>query len=490
MAYELTMEGLFSYFSPETVEKIIELPLVKRHLSAHDYCKCKEYLLLPMGFVDDEDPKIGEPVHALLGFEVLEHELIDDTIQYLSVEKIQQAYLHFYGQYFWVFHSKIVALKETPEVPFEPLSLLLNLVSEKKLILHIQGAMALPLQAFTNAIIEQDFLLQEIASQLIYQAGKAQEYIGAIQHDDMKYKQTIVSLAFSVVRLGLGVFNVGELANVSASIMTLASSSFDHVQEKFASIVSDIQRLVINTQLLVLQDAEKALISTTSPQEITLRWVMYRARIFDSANKSIKHILDSCVNNDDFFRCVIRETICKHKELSQEMLLIHATQQASNYIAEIVKGLQLQVAKIRHIRTAVMSFEGSQNIASYFRKMCLINYTLQHEKSGATIESWLTKKLGHRLSFYFPEVVFQKKWSPTKLVHMFHDEIKYCKQTVTYKEYQNRKRNSAVVLGLFRNPPSVKQALFLNLEEQVPLLGDRLVHDLQHQTINFQHYLK
>lgn len=483
MTYELTKDGLFGYFGSEIIEKIIELPLIKRHLSAHDYCQSKDYLSRPQNNSKPLQKKHTKPLDAILSLDVLQQAPMNEVIQYLSIEKIKEAYMLCYGDYFLLFQEKFLTAQEHPPLSMVNYLPLLDLVGERKLILSIQGAMAIPLQAYTHAILEQDFLLQEIASQLIYQSGKAQKFIDIIQEDDSKYKQLVVNLAFSVVKMGFGVFNAGELIHVSNALVTLAAGTFDNMEEKLSSLVSDIQHLVMNTHLWVLQEAEKELLSTTGPEEITLRWSMYRFHIFHSASQSIKRILDSCVNNDNFFRCVIRETISQHEGLTQEILLIHAIDKAQEYVAYIMKGLQSQVGKIRRIRDAVISPEGSQNIEIYFRKICLINYTMHHEKSGTFIERWLTKKLGHRLSFYFPDVVFQKKWSSAKLHHIFYHEVEYSKQKLTLAEYQERKKKSPVVLGLFRNSSRVKRALFANLEEQIPYLGDRLVCELQQQGI-------
>ena len=480
MTHELTMDGLFSYFDPITVEKIIELPLVKRHLSVHDYFQCKESCS-KSGILKCLQREGIRPFNAILSFDALQHAPIDEVLPYLSINKIKQAYLDSYGDYFSFYESKILALTEQPHLNYEIFSPMLDLVSEKKLILHIQAAMALPLQAFTNAILEQDFLLLEIASQLTYQAGEAQKFIAAIQEDDEQYKQAVINVTFSVIKMGLSVFHVDQLLSVGQSLSTLASSAFEKIDNKLSSLVSEIKNLVVNAHLHVLEEAERELLSNTAPEDITLRWSMYRAHIFHRENELIKSVLDTCVNNDYFFRCVIKETMYQHKELTQEMLLIHATEKARLYVTEIVNTLKSQVMKIQHIRDAVRSPEGKKKIEFYFQQLSLIHYTMNHENSTNITQGWLTKKLGHRLSFYFPEVIFQKKWSPVTLQNLFHHGVVYCKQKMTLQEYQARRRNSRVVLGLFRNSPRVKEALFSSLEEQITLLSDQLIHQLQQQ---------
>lgn len=485
MTFELTKEGLFSYFDPETVKEIIELSLVKRHLSAHDYCQCRDGLSHPLQKFKSSHKNTLDPTHTILGFDALKHASLKEVRQYLGIKKINDAYVQCYGEYFSFFQAKILASTDNPNNPCNNPPPLLDFGSEKKLILNIQSAMSLPLQAFTNAILEQDFLLQEIASQLIYQARKAEQFISRIKDDDAKYKQTVVSLAVSLLKMGLGVFNVSELIDVSQSLSNLASGACETIEEKLSDLVSDIQTLVIHTHLWVLQEAESKLLSTTAPEEITLRWDMYRAHIFHSTNQSIKHVLDSCVNNDNFFRCIIKETIYQHQGLSQEMLLIHAVEKAHGYMANIANGLQSQVAKIRQIKNAVVSSEGSQNIEIYFRKIGLINYTLHHEKSGSMIQQWLTKPLGHLLTFYFPDVVFQKKWTPVRLYSLVHHGVWYSKQKITLQEYTKRRSESIVVLGLFRNSSTVKETLFATLEDKIPHLSDQLVQSLQQQNSTY-----
>jgi len=481
MTYELTQDGLFSYFDPTLVEKILELSLVKRHLSVYDYLSCKDRCSLfkqGWGFVPI---KSTNPLQAILTFQALKQASVDELTEYFSIREIKEAYLHCYGDCFSIFESKIIASKNRSEQDCGTAPLLFDEDHEKTLILHIKAAMCLPLQGFTNAIIEQDFLLQEIASLLVYQAGRAHEFITAIQDDDVLYKQVVVSLAFSVLKMGFGVFNMGELINVSQSISSLASSAFNKIDQKLTSLVSEIQSLVVTTQYQVLQEAEKELLSTVAAEDIALRWVSYRALVFHNANKSIKNLLDTCVNNDDFFRCIIRETVYKHQEISEDQLQIYATERARLYIEKIAEGMQSQVNKIRIVRDSVLCKEGSAKIELYFRRICLINYTASLETSKVLNQSWIPKELGHRLSYYFPEIIFQKKWAPVKLHNYLHSGVLYCKQKISLKEYQDRRKNSPVVLGLFRNSPRVKHELFSRLEEQLSCLSDGLIHDLQQQ---------
>ncbi len=485
MAYELTMDGLFSYFDPQTIEKIIELPLVKRHLSSYDYLKCKEVLSLHKNDKDTVGQRSPGPLHVILSRNALKEASLEELEQYFNVAGIKAAYLFWYGEYFSVFELKMQESLAYSEFGFsasEPFTFpLLDAISEKKLLLHLQAAVALPLQAFTHSLMEQDFLLRDISALLTRQAQKAQTFITAIQTDDFRSKQIVISLAFSVLKVGLGAFNISELVNVSESLAGLASSSFDVMEDKLSDLVSDIQNLVLNTYFRVLEDAEKKLLSNPTPEDITLAWVLYRGYISDNATNSIKQILDSCVNNDNFFRCIIGKTLFEHDDLNEESLLIHAAEKAKAYVIEIVKGLQAQVNKVRFIRDAVLSSEGSEKIELYFRKICLINYTMSHENAGTIRHAWLTKTLGHRLSYYFPDVIFQKKWTSATLNNFFYDGVPYCKQKMSLEDYKARRQNSAVVLGLFRNSTKVREALFMNLEDQIPKLSDGLIKELQEQ---------
>ena len=91
MTYELTKDGLFNYFGSEMVEKIIELSLVKRYLSAHDYCQCKDYFSRPRKGLEVCEKKSNEPIDAILSFDILQHAPLDEVIQYLGIQKIKEA---------------------------------------------------------------------------------------------------------------------------------------------------------------------------------------------------------------------------------------------------------------------------------------------------------------------------------------------------------------------------------------------------------------
>lgn len=475
MAYELTLEGLFYYFELVDLQQIIELPLIKKHLSVHHYFQIKK------AFADfQQSQKIPskvevDPYHAILDLEILKKAGAAEVQEYLQHPKIRDIYVQCYGDYFLKFESQHRLFQA------ERIKSSLDLGQEQILLLHIQAAMALPLQAFTNALLEQDVLLQEIATLVIYQASQAEKIICCIKSDDATYKQTVVNLAFSMVKMSLGYLNAGELINIGHYLAKLAASSLDKVDQKLASLVSDIQNLVVHTHMKVLQDAEKELLSVTAPEDITLRWSNYRAHIFLSATRSIQRVLDTCVNNDDFFRCVIKETLAKNPKVTQEAILIHATKQARNYLAEINAALNDQVKKIHHIRDVIKSSEGGLKVELYFRKIGLINYVNDLLKNKSMIQNWLTKKLGHRLAFYFPDIVFQKKWTSSQLSYFIFHEISYARETLTLKEYQARRKNAAVVLGLFSNSTTVKQNLYSSLEEQKVRLHDELITALQNQ---------
>ncbi len=460
MSYELTTEGLFSYFDPDTIKELIELPLIKRHLSTHDYYRCKEILANPQQRLQLPPPKSIHIKYAILGEHILKSSSLDEVKKYLDRAEIKKVYSSYYGQYFSLFYQKISAMQEGLQSDLTQLPPLLDEVKEKKLMLSIQSALAIPLQAFTNAIDEQDHLLQVIAAHLIYQASKAQQYVSNIQEDDLKYKLTILSLVTSVIKMGLGAINASELMSISSSLTELASKSFEKIEEKLSVLVSEIQFLLIQTHSWVLQDAESKLLFTTEQSEIELRWVDYRDHIFERANQSIKEILDRCVNNDDFFRCIIKETIYQHEGLTKDKLLLHAVDKARGYVAEIVQGLKAEVHKIRLVKNAVVSPEYDASIAAYFRKIYLINYTLKHQTSDHWIQKWITKKLGHQLSFYFPEVVMQKTWAPRS------------------KKQISCEKGSLIVLGLFQNSSKTKVKLCARLEEEAIHLSDRLVDEL------------
>lgn len=479
MRQELTMDGLFGYFDPIEVEKIIELPLIQRYLSVSEYNLCKEACAKkPIHLSAVKEKYVAE--HAVLNFEALKHASIGEVMQYLNLPNIRDAYLQAYGEYFTFFESNVLFFKDKPDSICGNLFPVLDEVSEKTLIFSLKSAIGLPLEVFNNALLQQDFLLQEIAAEFVEQATKAQDFIFSIQESDTKHKQSVINLAFSFIRLGFGVVNAGELFAISASLSALVTQSFDEMQDKFASIVFGIQNLVTSTHHAVLADAEKGLFLTSSPKDIERCWTKYRVRIFEKANSSIKDILKSCIANDNFFRCIIRETLCQHKNLTYEMLQIKVTEKAEQYFAIIAEGLISQVTRIQHMRDVVISAQGRQKIECYYRKIGLINYAKQHEEAGTMTQKWLTKRLGHRLAFYFPEI-FQKKWTPVVLFTMFHHPVNYCKQQITPKDYQDRMSQAAVVLRAVGNSSKVKVDLYMYLEDQIPRLSDDLIHELQKQ---------
>ncbi len=481
MTYELTKEGLFSYFDPLEISNIIALPLIQRHLSAHQFNLCK-MACKTSPFLPSSPMKKYASTETVLDFEALQRASIKEVTQYLAIPGVRAAYLEVYKDYFTFFESQVIASGNQAYRKCGDLFPVIDEISEKKLILSIKSATGLPLQVFNNALLQQDFLLQAIALTFVKQASNAQEFIARVQERDILFKEGVISLAFSFVKLGLSAINAGELLNVSARISELASSAFEEIEARFSSLVLDVQNLVVSTHYGVLVEAEKGLFSTVLPNDIESCWAEYRIRIFEKANSAITDVLKTCIANDDFFRCIIRETLCQHKNLTHDMLLIKATEKAEQYFKIIAQGLLAQVEKIRRMKEAVVSDEGRQKIECYYRKISLINYAKQHEDATGITQKWLTKKLGHKLSYYFPEV-FQKKWAPVTLFTIFHHPVTYCKQRIPPEEYQARKRQAEVVLATVGNSARVKETLFMYFDDQIPHLSDRLIKELQEQNI-------
>lgn len=494
MTYELTKESLFNYFDPAEVSKIIRLPLIQRHLSTHEYKLCKAACAAaspsspsspfsPSAAFSRFSPFSPKERYAstdtVLDFEALQRASISDVIQYLSIPDVRAAYIQVYGEYFAFFESQVTASKDKPHRRCGDLFPVIDEISEKKLILSIKGAVGLPLQAFNNALLQQDFLLQAIALEFTKQASKAQKFMAAIQERDIAYKENVINLAFSFVRLGLSVVNAGELLNVSARLSELAAYAFGEIEARLPALILGVQNLVVTTHYGVLAEAERGLFSTVLPADIESCWAEYRIRIFEKANSAITNVLKTCVTNDNFFRCIIRETLCQHKNLTYDMLFIKATEKAEEYFKVIAQGLLTQVAKIQHMKDAVVSEEGSQKIECYYRKIGLINYAKQHEGAASMAQKWITKKFGHLLSFYFPEI-FQKKWTGN-LYTIFHRPVPYCKQLMLPGEYQERRLQAVVILATFGNSSKVRDALYMYLEEQIPHLSDCLIKELQEQ---------
>ena len=489
MTCDLTRDGLCGCFDPLILATLIQLPLVKRHLSAEDYIYCQSICAQSMQSVT---PPVKVALDkAILPLSVLEKSDKQEVAGYLNIDAVKKAYIRAYGLRFQQFLSRYDSLQQdlsTESFGFSPpnvLPFLRGSLQERKLIFQIQAAMALPLEAFTHAILEQDFYLQEIAAVITYQATKAHQLIAAFEANDIAYKKTVINLGLSVIKVGLGVVNGAELINVCQSLSTLAMND-EMVMDTtaFTAVIGNIRSLVLATHWQVLQQAEKQLLSTALTEDLSVRWVMYRAQVFRQANAAIQQVIETCLKSDDFLRCIMRETCTEYPNLTDDALVIFSTEKVRAYVANIASALQDQIEKIGCIRDVIVSAEGSEKIEAYFEKMGLINYTLDHENSSSALHRFLTKKLGHRLSFYFPEVIFQKKWAPITLFGLLHRDVVYSKRKISVKEYQERRQKTPVVLGLFSNSSRVKKSLFMNLEEQIPHLNDCLIEDLQQSTVD------
>lgn len=475
MTYELTKKGLFSYFDPKEVREIIELPLVQHHMSTYQYNLCRAECSTPLNYASTKKKYASK--ETVLAFDALQRAPIGDVIEYLNITNVRAAYVELYGKYFIFFESQVLASKNEPCMLCGELFPVIDEISEQKLILSIKAATSLPILAFNNALLQQDFLLQAIALVFKKQATNAQEFIAEIQGRDVAHKESLINLAFSFVKLSLSMVNMGELLNVGARFSELAAYAFEEIEARLPDLVLEVQGLVATTHYGVLADAEKGLFSTVLPEDIESCWAEYRIRIFEKANSAIADVLKSCVANDDFFRCIIREVLCQHKNLTHDMLYIKAAEKTEHYFKVIAEGLLAQVAKIRHMRDAVVSEEGTQKIGEYYRKLGLINFAKQHEIRGSLTQQWLTKQTGHRISFYFPEI-FQKKWTGT-FYSIFHRPVPYCKQLMSLEEYKQRKQKAVVVLAAVGNSVRVKEELYMYLEEQAPKLMERLFRELR-----------
>lgn len=475
MTYELTKKGLFSYFDPKEVCEIIELPLIQHHMSTYQYNLCRAECSTPLSAASTKKKYASK--ETVLDFEALQCAPIANVIEYLNITNVRAAYVQVYGKYFIYFESQVLASKNEPCRLCGELFPVIDEISEQKLILSIKAATSLPILAFNNALLQQDFLLQSIALVFKKQASNAQDFIAQIQGRDIAHKESVINLAFSFVKLSLSMINMGELLNVGARFSELAAYAFEEIEARLPALVLQVQELVATTHYGVLAEAEKGLFSTVLPEDIESCWAEYRIRIFEKANSAIADVLKNCVANDDFFRCIIREVLCQQKNVTYDMLYIKAAEKTEHYFKVIAEGLLAQVAKIRHMRDAVVSEEGTQKIGHYYRQLGLINFAKQHEMGGSLTQQWLTKETGHRISFYFPEV-FQKKWTGT-FYSIFHRPVPYCKQLMSLEEYKQRKQKAVVVLAAVGNSVRVKEELYMYLEEQAPRLRETLFRELR-----------
>ena len=267
MTYELTKESLFSYFDPAEVSKIIELPLILRHLSVYEYNLCKTACLAALSSPSPpSSPSSPKERYAdkesVLDFEALRRASIADVIQYLAIPGVRAAYLQAYGEYFVFFESQLIASKDKLRRKCGDVFPVIDDISEKKLIFAIKSAVVFPLEVCHNALVKQDVLLQAMTSVFTKQASKAQEFIAVFREKELEHKDELMKLAFSFVKLGLGVVNAGELLNIGAVLTELVTHTFDQVEAKFGDFVLGVQNLVASTHYGVLVAAEKGLFST------------------------------------------------------------------------------------------------------------------------------------------------------------------------------------------------------------------------------------
>lgn len=480
MTYELTKEGLFSYFDPVEVMRIIKLPIVRRSISEYESTLCLE----ACDTFSNESTSVKKSIdarHAILNFEVLQYATIKEVTDYLKIPQVRALYVQCYGEYFKFFETNVLNAQHQPHAKCGELFAVIDEISERELILHMKSAMGFALIALGNILQKQDLLLQEIATHFSEQATKAQSYIAALQEKDNKYKESVINCAFSLLKLGLDVVHAGELLNIGESLSNLVAIAFDKIEVNFASFITGMQTLVVCTHGGAVAEAEKGLLATALPQDIERFWTRYRVSLFEYSNNKIGGILESCLKNDNFFRCIIREVLYQKKELTYRELLGPATKKAEKYITDILQSLQNQVAKIDHLRKAAASEEGHERIALYFRQVCLFNYAKQHEHADKKVTTgWFTRHLGRELTINFPGVVFQKKIFP---IGVFHHHVTYCKRKITTEEYREMRKHADVRLGLFTNSADI-EGLISSLEDRMPLLMDLLIQDLQEISFN------
>jgi len=449
MTSELTMEGLFSYFDPKTVLEIIRQKLPQQNISAEDYHRCLDACDSQSFHQRDVYTKNIIPINALLSLPTLQQASITDVLSYLDILAVKDAYLHCYGENFLIFETNFLKARDERIIDFSPPSLNLDPVTEKLLITQLQAALSPMMVHFYEELRKQDFLLQEIAADLSLQAKEAQKYILAVQKYNAEYKDNALKLLFSIIRVGLNAVNANEVVNLGATLTKVASSILGDA-DILTAIVSGVQDRMSNTCVEVLAEAEKQLLSATTPDAIARCWLSYRRQINTSSNELIRDIYSS-----NFFKCVIRETLAQGKGLTQEALLINSTEKAQDYLSKILSGLTSQVAKIQRMGKAIQSHEGSEEVKNYFQKIFLIRYTTAQINSKRYFERWISKGVGRQLAAHFPASVSQKGWS--------------------FKELCRKRPNATVRLGFFYNSRQDLRKLNEELKGLPHKLNDELV---------------
>ena len=347
---------------------------------------------------------------------------------------------------------------------------------EKVIMFHLKTFMASQMQQALSLILAQDFLLQEMSSEFIFHASKADDFISVVKDNDTKYKQSILNICFSLVRLGLDLVNAGEIVDVCVELSGLAKSS-EYIQGKLYEIVGSIQDIVAFDTHQALVESEVRLVSHNT-QSIDREWVSYRANVYKKSYAAIHMLWEKCINSDDFMLCIIKQAVNSHMD-DQNNLLLESVQIAKSYINDILQPLYDQLQKISMIRDSIKSKQGSQLIQLYFRRMHLIDFALSHEYSKSFLGRWLSKSMGHQLARYFPELVFQKKLSPIWPYRFMGRKVRYAGEKISAKEYFFRKGMAESVLGIFCTSRNIKNELYESLEDVMSLYTDKLIAGLQ-----------
>ena len=478
MGRKLLSEVVFLFNKKEKKEEFIQIPFVRKILGDVEYMKVTQLILLDSNtkYLSEHYLDHTSREGLILDLDVLQEYDLEDIYQYIFTSEIRDEYIRKYGTEYFRFESSFkvhnISLQDQGDIKEQQL----DDASFRIMIIQLKSFMGSQLQRATSLILAQDFSLQEIAAELTFQAQQAKKFMSAVKENDIKYKQNVINLCFSLIRAGLDMVNASEIVDICLMLADLAQSSED-IQAKLVDVVDNMQDIVAYDNHRALVDSEMELVSMSNPQDIDRKWVFYRASVYRKSFEAIQLLWNECINSDNFMRCIIKQA-ARSQVNSKDDTMLEAAQVAKSYIDAILEPMQQQLDRISTVRNSVKSIAGGEYVQIYFRRMNLINYTLSHENSRSWVGRWLSKSIGHQLTKYFPAEVFQKKWSPIWCYRLCKKKVKYAGGKISTREYFERKNRAELVLGQVSNSKSKKSDLFGILEHVIPTYKDRLVDKL------------
>jgi hypothetical protein len=285
---------------------------------------------------------------------------------------------------------------------------------KKRMIREVKASMGPILVDFSEEISSQNFALLTIQDVFCHHAHKAQTYVDSVKAKDRAYKQSLVDLGLSVIKLGLSSVHLADMVDIAQSLQDIISNSLVRIEERLSNIVTDIEDSVDQAHDQVFRNVEnrleKQLLAHTGPEDLKMYWIQYRAAVNAQSYDAIKDILDKTLKTDDFIWCTILAAIEANPSGNPLDWTNTAAEKFDIYVKRVFDSLSERVSLIKLISKNILQKDVSDEIVSYFKKIGLADYVLaQDGKRG--LEGWLTNKVGRELSKQFPGI-FQSKIRP------------------------------------------------------------------------------